>query len=134
MTPAIWMWGGAAVVAASGYVVAGIQTVRLAREQAAHLSEVAEIRQAQRQAVDEAQMRANQAAIRYEEWKAAQRPKIITVVKEVDRALQTNSAWATEPIPVSVRDAIEAARTLDATAKPESALPALGSRASGHER
>lgn len=134
MIPAVWMWGGAAIVAASGYVVAGIQTVRLASEQAAHVSEVAEIRQAQQAAIDEAQMRANQAALRYEEWKAAQRPRIVTVIKEVDRALQTNPSWAAEPIPASVRDAIEAARTLDPTAQPESALPPVGSRDPDNQR
>jgi len=118
MIPAVWLWGGAAFVAASGYLVAGIQTVRLAREQAAHVSEVAEIRDAARESERMAQARANDAATRYEQWKAAQRPKIVTVIKEVDRALQTDSRWASEPIPVSVRDAIDAARALDATTKP----------------
>lgn len=123
---------GVALAAAVAW--GGLQTMRLAREQSAHVSEVAEIRQAQQSAIDEAQMRANQAALRYEEWKTAQRPRIVTVIKEVDRALQTNSSWAAEPIPVSVRDAIEAARTLGATAQPEPALPALGSRDTNGQR
>lgn len=121
-------------IAASGFALAGLQTVRLSWAQAAHVRAVAEIRQAHQSAIDESQMRANQAAHRYEEWKAAQRPRIVTVIKEVDRALQTNAAWAAEPLPVSVRDAIEAARALDSTAKPEPTVPALGPRDTSDQR
>jgi len=122
------------VVAASGFALAGLQTVRLSWEQAARVRDIAEIRQAQQTAIDEAQMRSAAAALRYEEWKAAQRPKIVTVIKEVDRALQTNPSWAAEPLPPGVRDAIEAARALDGASKPEPTVPTVGPRDADDQR
>ncbi len=126
-------WIGPAV-GALGFALAGVQTVRLSWEQAAHVREVAAIHDNQREAQRMAQARANNAATRYEQWKAAQRPRIVTVIKEVDRALQTSPDWATQPLPDSVRDAINSARTLDATTEPESTLPAVGSRDPDYQR
>ena len=126
-------WIGPAV-AALGFALAGVQTVRLSLEQRNHVRDVAAIHDTQREAQRMAQARATAAAQRYEEWKAAQRPKIITITKEVDRALQTDSRWAAEPLPVSVRDALNTTRSLDSTTEPEPAVPGLGSRDTDNER
>lgn len=128
LLPMMLPWARIAMiaVAASGFVVAGVQTLRLANEKAAHVRDVSAIQRAQQDAVNEAQMRANQAAHRYEEWKMRQRPKIIRIAKEVENAIQANPNWATQPLPDSVRDAIQAAGTDNTTTKPDSALPAVG--------
>lgn len=126
-------WIGPAV-AAIGFALAGVQTVRLAMEQRDHVREVAAIHDTQREAQRMAQARANDAATRYEVWKAAQRPRIVTVIKEVDRALQAAPDWASQPLPDSVRDAINSARTLDPAAKPEPTVPPVGPRDASDQR
>lgn len=57
----------------------------------------------------EANARADQAAQDFETWKRTQRPKVITVIKEVDRVLEVNREWSDAPLPDGVRDALNAA-------------------------
>lgn len=59
--------------------------------------------------IEEANMRANQAAFRYEEWKMRQKPRIVTRTVEVERVLQNEPVWSTAAVPDSVRKSIEAA-------------------------
>jgi len=66
-------------------------------------------RQADVAAINEANMRAAQAGHRYEEWKAAQRPRIITRTVEVERVLETDRVWSAAPLPDGVRQQLEAA-------------------------
>jgi hypothetical protein len=136
LLPMMMPWARIAMiaVATSGFVAAGVQTLRLASSRASHIRDVSAIQQAQQNAINEAQMRANQAAHRYEEWKMLQRPKIIRITKEVDNAIQANPNWSTQPLPDSVRDAIQAAGTDDATTKPEPAMPAVGQASTENKR
>lgn len=57
----------------------------------------------------EANKRADQAAQDFEDWKRKQRPKVITVVKEVDRVLDANPEWSSGVVPRGVSDALAAA-------------------------
>ena len=61
----------------------------------------------QRDAVDDANMRAAQAGHRYEEWKLRQSARVIVRIKEVDRALDAAPDWRDAAVPDSVRDAVE---------------------------
>jgi hypothetical protein len=73
----------------------------------------------------EANQRAEQAAADFEEWKRKQRPKVITVVKEVDRVIEANPEWSRTALPDGVRDALTAAAAELGAGEPAGALPAV---------
>lgn len=66
-------------------------------------------RDADVQAVNEASMRAAQAAHRYQEWRLLQLPKIVTRTVEVDRVIQADPVWSGAAVPERVRQQLEAA-------------------------
>lgn len=66
-------------------------------------------RDADAQAVNEANMRAAQAGHRYEEFKARQQPRIVTRTVEVERVLETDRVWSDAHVPDGVRKQLEAA-------------------------
>lgn len=112
MMPTTGILGIALAVAAAG---AGVQTVRLAREQAAHAETIAEQarigRQALEQAVadrDAAQARADTAAKAFEAWKRQQATRVATVKQEVRNA-QADSVCRDQPLPDGLRDALRRA-------------------------
>jgi hypothetical protein len=100
----VWAWGLvlAGILATAGATgwIKGAAHVRAQWEQQ---------RQADLAAINEANMRAAQAGHRYEEWKAAQRPRIITRTVEVERVLQADPVWSSAPLPDGVRQQLEAA-------------------------
>lgn len=108
-------WFGPAVTAA-GFALAGVQTVRLAWEQAAHSSTKLEFARADRNAFDqavrdrdEAQAKANNQAAAFEAWKAAQRPRVEAIKKEVQNAQAVDLVCAGRPLPDGLRDALKRA-------------------------
>ncbi len=116
MIPAAWLSGGAAVVAASGFVLAGLQTVRLSDEKADHASTKLEFSRADRKAFDQAvqdrdaaQGRADKAARDFETWKTAQRPRLVAINKEVRDAQAIDPVCPGRPLPDSLRDALKRA-------------------------
>lgn len=74
--------------------------------------------------INAANVEANKAGMRYEEWKSRQQPKIVYVKQKVKDALQTNPDWSVQPIPDGVRDAIAAAAAALVPAEPASGVPA----------
>ena len=74
-----------------------------------YTAQIARIEARERQAVDDANAQAQVAAQGFEQWKAAQKPKVITITREVDRVIEIERAWSSSPLPDSVRNAIEAA-------------------------
>lgn len=88
---------------------------------------------AQQRADEQAARTANHAAMRYEEQKAAQAVRVVTVVKEINRALETQPLWSSGDLPASVRDAIATASQALATAQPDSAVP-VSAAGSANER
>lgn len=87
-----------------------------------------EAQAAQQHADEQAALTANHAALRYEEQKAAMVPRIVTITKEVSRAIESSPDWSREPVPDSVRSAIAAAGQAFAASQPDGAvqLPAAG--------
>lgn len=59
-----------------------------------------------RQAVETANQQAQDAAGKYEAWKAAQRPKTITITREVARAVQADTDCSAKPLPDGLRAAL----------------------------
>lgn len=80
----------------------------------------------QREADEQANLLANRAALRYEERKAAQVTRVVTITKEVNHAIEADPDWASEPVPLGVRGAIAAAVEALAPAQPDVALPVPG--------
>jgi hypothetical protein len=105
-----------ALVAAAvwGY---GVRERRVGREEGR-----SEAREEWRSAIDEANMRAAQAGHRYEEWKMRQAPRLVTITKEVSRALEAAPDWRDARLPDGVRDALERAAADLAAGEPDAAL------------
>lgn len=82
----------------------------------------------QREAIDKANVNAQAAAELYEEAKAKTRIKVVTVTKEVSRAIETEPVWGGTAVPASVRSAIAAAGSALAAPEPDGAvqLPLAG--------
>ena len=118
------MWAWAIVLAALLAGTAGIAGKAGWDAGAARVEKAWEKERKEREAlIEEANMRANQAALRYEEWKLRQQPKVVTIVKEVTRALEINREWSSAPIPDGVRLAIEAIPADIGATKPDGGLP-----------
>jgi hypothetical protein len=94
----------AALAAAGGGYLKGRHDAQLVAEAEAQV-----LFNAHRAEVDAANVRANEAAIAFETWKAKQRPKVITVEKEVTRVIRENHDWGLVALPDSVRNALAAA-------------------------
>jgi hypothetical protein len=74
-------------------------------------------------AIDEATMRAAQAGHLYEEWKTRQAPRVVTITREVSRALEAAHDWRDARLPAGVRDAIERAAAQLAAGELDGAVP-----------
>ena len=73
----------------------------------------------------EANAKADQAAQDFETWKRNQRPRVITVIKEVDRAIEAAPEWSRVDLPGGVRDALTAAvAAVNAPGESDGAVPA----------
>ena len=88
-----------------------------------YLAEIAGLREAQRAAVDEANMRAAQAGHRYEEWKALQEPKVVVLERKVERVLEKHPEWAGARVPDGVRELVDNLPAELGAGKPAAALP-----------
>lgn len=75
--------------------------------------------------VDASNRTALNAAASYEGWKATQKPKVITITREVERAVQESHDWSVEPVPASVQHAIAAAAANASASEPDAAVPAV---------
>lgn len=78
---------------------------------------------AQRAADEAAALQANKASLRYQDWKIAQQPRVVTVTKEITHAIEIAPAWSAEPLPDGVRSAIAAASAALAASGPDSTVP-----------
>lgn len=103
-----------------GAVVGGVWSYGQSRYAAGQLSEQAK----HRDAVDEANMRANQAGHRYEEWKLRQKARVVIRIKEVERALETAPDWRDTAVPDSVRRPLETDAAPNPTV-PDGSVPAV---------
>lgn len=54
----------------------------------------------------DANLRAENAASDYEVWKSIQKPKTITVTREIERAIKADSDCSAKPLPLSLRNAL----------------------------
>jgi hypothetical protein len=107
------------IVLVIGLIVGGLASNRLT---AMHFDNKAAKLVAQHQdAIDKANTNADAAAELYEEAKAKQRVKVITVEREVKRVLK-DDACANSVLPDGMRDAISRA-ALSHTGQPDSAVP-----------
>lgn len=88
---------------------------------------------AQEKANEAATLQANKAALRYQDWKIAQQPRVVTITKEVHDAVAVSPVWSVEPIPDGVRSAIAAASEDFAASGSAGAVPVLPA-ASDNER
>lgn len=71
----------------------------------------------------------------YEAWRARQQPKTVTIIKEIDRALQNHRGWADGVLPDSVRQSLERAATESgAASQPDGIVPAVPSTTAGAEQ
>ena len=94
----------------------------------------ADVREEWRDEIDEANMRAAQAGHRYEEWKMRQAPRVVTITKEVSRALDAAPDWRDARLPDGVRDALERAAAQLAAGEPDPAVPEVPAAAVAGER
>lgn len=74
--------------------------------------------------LDAANQRAQNAADDYEVWASLQRPKTITVTREINRAIQADMDCSRKPLPDSLRDALTAAGSNDGQPIANRAVPA----------
>jgi hypothetical protein len=95
----------AALVGASG----GYKLTRMHYE---HVADVAA--RAAAAEVAAANDRTFAAANSYEQFKAAQRPRVVTVTREIEREIKSDTDCADHPLPVGLRDALAAAASADA--------------------
>ena len=85
-------------------------------------------------AIETANKEANASAMRYEEWKARQQPKIVYVKQKVNDALKAEPVWRDTPIPDGVRSAIADAASAEVdSAQLNAALPASSAPANENE-
>ena len=94
----------------------------------------ADVREEWRDEIDGANMRAAQAGHRYEEWKMRQAPRVVTITKEVSRALDAAPDWRDARLPDGVRDALERAAADLAAGEPDAALRSLPAAAAGDQQ
>ena len=79
--------------------------------------------------VDAADERALNAASDWEVWASIQRPKAITITREVERAAQDDPDCSQRALPPRLRDALTAAAAAANQPKPDGAVsPALAAR------
>lgn len=111
-----WTLIGAACVGASGFLMAGVQTIRLSSEKQAHISTKLEHERgssaAIRQAIadrDAAQTNADRQSKEFEAWKLAQKSKIQSIRKQVQDEKSIDPVCSTRPLPDSLRDALSRA-------------------------
>lgn len=84
----------------------------------------------------EANAQADRAAQDFEAWKRSHRPKVITIIKEVDRAIETAPEWSRAALPDGVRDALNraAAAAADDPGEPARAVPPVSGLDAADER
>jgi len=87
-----------------------------------------------RKAVDDANIAAQAAAELYEEAKAAQHTRVITVTREVSHALETAPSWRDGAIPDGVRLSLAAASADPAASQPDRAVPPAGPASASDQR
>lgn len=112
-----WLpYAGAALLCASGWIYGGIEHVKLSEEREGRAQDALEWARADRKAFDQAMAdrdaaidRGNKASADFEAWKATQRPKVITITKEVRNASQTDAVCSARPLPAGLRDALKRA-------------------------
>ena len=81
-------------------------------------------RKAQQQ-VDQANQRAENAATDWQAWAEVQRPKTVTITREVEREVSNDTECSARPLPAGLRDALTAAAAAgDDQRSPDSSMPA----------
>jgi hypothetical protein len=81
------------------------------------------------------QERADEAAARYEEWKAARAPRVAEAKRGFDHAVQAAPDWNRTAVPDGMRNAIDAAiAAATGSGEPAPAVPAVGASAAQDER
>jgi hypothetical protein len=90
--------------------------------------------QAAQQAADEAaRLKSHAAELSYENQKAAQLVRVVTITREVSHAIDAAPDWSAAAVPAGVRDAIAAAGASLAASEPDRAVP-VSAAGSGNER
>ena len=135
--PTPWLWAGAAAIAASGYILAGIQTVKLNLEETAHAETKLEFSRADSKALsqaiqdrDLAQAKADAQSAAFEAWKATQRPRVVAIKQEIRDAQAVDTVCASRPLPAGMLDALKRAPAAvgASDAGQPSPVPAMGPR------
>lgn len=113
-----WTLIGAAVVAASGFVVAGVQTLRLSSEKQRHTSTRLEYEAAHHKALrqamtdrDAAQDIADKQARDFEAWKLSQKTKVQSIRKQVQHEQATDPVCSNRALPDGLRNSLARAPT-----------------------
>jgi len=71
----------------------------------------------------------------YERWVAAQKPKTITITRDIYHVLEINRQWSDGTLPDGVRSALESSATaLGAADQPDSAVPAVPAASAADQR
>ena len=122
-----------AAIALAAALSAGAASAWLTRMY--YTAKIASIEARERQAVADANAQAQLAAQGFEQWKANQKPKVVTITREVDRVIEIEREWSNAPIPERVRDVLASAHGDPDQPKPDRSLfGAFGFAASDKQR
>jgi hypothetical protein len=90
-----------------------------------HKAAAADAAQDARELVNAANQKANNASAELEAVRARLAAAQATVNRRIERAIEANRDWASQPLPDGVRDAARAARQAAGASEPDDAVPTI---------
>lgn len=125
MIPVTWALGIGLVVASSGatfYVSSLYYKEQLQKQKDSYQVKI-----------DIANIAANQAAFRYEEWKSKQETTNNAVNKEVEHAIESNPNWSNTKLPVGLCESLSNLYTDINTSESDNTLPRISCTEDKHK-